>query len=89
MRNCWEMAPEERPTFRRLCLSISKFIEHMADYMQMEYNPFTVGRVEEEEEQESGEEKKEEEEEEGNEVEGEEKGKTNREKGDEGEEEEV
>ena len=88
MRNCWEMAPEERPTFRRLCLSISKFIEHMADYMQMEYNPFTVGRVEEEEEQESGEEKKEEEEE-GNEVEGEEKGKTNREKGDEGEEEEV
>ena len=89
MRNCWEMAPEERPTSRRLCLSISKFIEHMADYMQMEYNPFTVGRVEEEEEQESGEEKKEEEEEEGNEVEGEEKGKTNREKGDEGEEEEV
>ena len=88
MRNCWEMAPEERPTSRRLCLSISKFIEHMADYMQMEYNPFTVGRVEEEEEQESGEEKKEEEEE-GNEVEGEEKGKTNREKGDEGEEEEV
>ena len=76
------MAPEDRPTFRRLYLSISKFIEHMADYMQMGFNPFTVGRVEEEKEQESGEEKKEEEERE-------EKGKKNMEKEKEGEEEEV
>ena len=60
MKACWEMAPEERPTFKQLYLKISKFIEHMADYMQMGYNPFTVERIEGKEEEEEDDEEKEE-----------------------------
>ena len=37
------MVPEDRPTFQELYLNISSFIESMAGYLQVGYNPFTVG----------------------------------------------
>ena len=43
MRQCWQMTPGERPTFSELCLKVSKLIENIAGYLQMGYNPFTVG----------------------------------------------
>ena len=43
MRQCWRMAPGERPTFSELCLKVSKLIENIAGYLQMGYNPFIVG----------------------------------------------
>ena len=37
------MTLEDRPTFKELCFTVSKFIEHLADYLQIGYNPFTGG----------------------------------------------
>lgn len=45
MRECWEMAPEDRPTFKELYTTISKYVEHMAGYLDMVFNPFTAGGV--------------------------------------------
>ena len=52
MMQCWEMAVEDRPTFSEICLTMSNFIEHIAGYLQMGYNPFKrgVGKGEAEEE---------------------------------------
>ena len=45
------MAPEERPTFKELCFTISKCTELIAGYLQMGYNPFkTCGMKQGEEE---------------------------------------
>ena len=41
MRKCWEMLPRKRPTFEELHSNISKYIEHIAGYLQMEFNPFS------------------------------------------------
>ena len=62
MRQCWHTVPEDRPTFSELCVTISKFIEHIAGYLQVGYNPFTqAGRKKavEEGESEKGEEEEE------------------------------
>ena len=42
------MAPGDRPPFSELCVTISKFIEHIAGYLQVGYNPFTVKEKNEE-----------------------------------------
>ena len=34
------MAPEDRPTFKNLYLTISNYIEHEAGYLQLGQNPF-------------------------------------------------
>ena len=39
---CWKMSPENRPTFRELCSSVSKFIECIAGYLEIGFNPFTA-----------------------------------------------
>ena len=39
---CWKMSPEERPTFKELCSSVSKFIERIAGYLEIGFNPFTA-----------------------------------------------
>ena len=39
---CWKMSPEERTTFNDLCHTISKFIEHIAGYLDIGFNPFTT-----------------------------------------------
>ena len=42
MMKCWEMKPENRPSFKELHLSISKYIERIAGYLEMGFNPFGV-----------------------------------------------
>ena len=37
---CWKMSPEDRPTFKELCSSVSKFIECIAGYLEIGFNPF-------------------------------------------------
>ena len=57
---CWKMSPEERPTFKELCLSVSKFIEHIAGYLEIGFNPFTAAATSASEEGGGGEESSEE-----------------------------
>ena len=47
MGQCWEKVPENRPTFKELYSNISKFIERIAGYLDMGFNPFTGGEAEE------------------------------------------
>ena len=42
MMQCWKMSPEDRPTFKELCTSVSKFIERIAGYLEIGFNPFTA-----------------------------------------------
>ena len=47
MKKCWETIPEERPNFKELHKNTSKYLEHIAGYLEMEFNPFVGGeRVE-------------------------------------------
>ena len=39
---CWKMSPEDRPTFKELYSSVSKFIERIAGYLEIGFNPFTA-----------------------------------------------
>ena len=64
MRQCWQTVPEDRPKFSELYVIISKFIEHIAGYLQVGYNPFKqVGKKKAVEEGESEEDEQEEEDE--------------------------
>ena len=47
MSQCWEKVPENRPTFKELYSNISKFIERIAGYLDMGFNPFTGRGTEE------------------------------------------
>ena len=40
MMKCWEMMPEERPSFKELHMITSKHIERIAGYLEMGFNPF-------------------------------------------------
>ena len=37
------MSPEDRPTFKEICSGVSKFIERVAGYLEIGFNPFTGG----------------------------------------------
>ena len=41
MVKCWSIEPEDRPTFKELRSNTSNFIEKMADYLDMNFNPFS------------------------------------------------
>ena len=43
MMKCWETVPDDRPTFKELCIHASKYIEHIAGYLEMGFNPFAGG----------------------------------------------
>ena len=43
MMKCWKMAPDDRPTFKEIYSNISKYIERMAGYLEMGFNPFAAG----------------------------------------------
>ena len=40
MMKCWEMVPENRPTFKELHINTSKYIERIAGYLELGFNPF-------------------------------------------------
>ena len=42
MKKCWEMVPEDRPSFKKLYKSTSKYIERTTGYLEVGYNPFSV-----------------------------------------------
>ena len=37
---CWEAAPDDRPSFKELHTTTSKYIECIAGYLEMGCNPF-------------------------------------------------
>ena len=43
MKKCWETVPDDRPTFKELRKNTSKYIEHIAGYLEMGFNPFAGG----------------------------------------------
>ena len=40
MRKCWEISPQNRPTFSELHSNISKYIAHIGGYLEMGFDPF-------------------------------------------------
>ena len=45
MMRCWMTAPEDRPTFKELHVTVSNYIEHLAGYLQLGFNHFNGGNV--------------------------------------------
>jgi c-mer proto-oncogene tyrosine kinase/anaplastic lymphoma kinase/receptor tyrosine kinase len=41
MMTCWELMAEDRPSFKELHKKTSKYIERIAGYLEMGFNPFT------------------------------------------------
>ena len=41
MRKCWEILPENRPSFNELYRITSTYIERMAGYLELGFNPFS------------------------------------------------
>ena len=44
MRKCWESEPCDRPTFRKNYSDISQYINKIAGYLDMGFNPFSEGK---------------------------------------------
>ena len=40
MRKCWEMDPKDRPTFKELHTNTSQYMERIAGYLEIQFNPF-------------------------------------------------
>ena len=47
MVKCWNFDPEDRPTFKELCSSTSAYVEKIAGYLDMNFNPFSEDQQEE------------------------------------------
>ena len=45
MLQCWELAPENRPPFNTLYMDTSRFIERIAGYLEIGFNPFSAEKV--------------------------------------------
>ena len=45
MRKCWDMEPDKRPSFKELHTITSKYIEQIAGYLDLGFNPFTEENV--------------------------------------------
>ena len=45
MQKCWEKSPKDRPTFKELHLNLNQYIEHIAGYLEMGFNPFATEEV--------------------------------------------
>ena len=41
MKKCWEMEPDNRPSFKELYTTTSQYIEQIAGYLDLGFNPFT------------------------------------------------
>lgn len=42
MLQCWEFVPDKRPSFKTLYKHTSNFVEGLAGYLEMGFNPFAV-----------------------------------------------
>ena len=42
MLECWVSAPDKRPSFKTLYTNTSKFIEGLAGYLEVGFNPFVA-----------------------------------------------
>ena len=40
MSRCWEFQPEDRPSFSELHANISNYLEKIAGYLEVNFNPF-------------------------------------------------
>ena len=40
MKKCWEMEPDNRPSFKELHTVTSQYIEQIAGYLDLGFNPF-------------------------------------------------
>ena len=40
MRKCWEMVPDNRPSFKELHSNTSKYTERISGSLEMGFNPF-------------------------------------------------
>ena len=40
MKKCWEMEPDKRPSFKELHTLTSNYIEQIAGYLDLGFNPF-------------------------------------------------
>ena len=40
MMQCWEAAPDDRPSFKQLQVTTSKYTERIAGYLEIGYSPF-------------------------------------------------
>ena len=40
MMQCWEAIPENRPSFKEMYAITSKYVESIAGYLDMGFNPF-------------------------------------------------
>ena len=45
MLQCWESVPDKRPSFKTLYTNTSKFIEGIAGYLEIGFNPFAAQAV--------------------------------------------
>ena len=41
MMNCWNKQPEKRPSFSDIVITVSKYTEVVAGYLDINFNPFT------------------------------------------------
>ena len=48
MKSCWEIVPNDRPSFKALHMNTSKYTERIAGYVDMNYNPFAGRNVKKE-----------------------------------------
>ena len=40
MKKCWEASPKDRPSFTEIYEELSHFIERVAGYLDIKFNPF-------------------------------------------------
>ena len=45
MQSCWKKSPDDMPTFKELHLNLNQYIEHIAGYLEMGFNPFATEEV--------------------------------------------
>ena len=45
MKECWDIVPDDRPSFKEIHTNTSKYTERIAGYLEIGFNPFTGREV--------------------------------------------